>query len=79
MDTGPSLTLTLAVNSSPLTDSKVAPGMHGAMDSTSNKVFHAVLISAGTVKEFCKSTKPPNNATRAVLEPGTRFAFADLK
>ena len=57
--TGPSFTLTVAVNSSPVNDVSVAPGMQGAIDSTSSRVFQAVSISAGTMNEFCRSIDPP--------------------
>ena len=71
IDTGPSLTFTLPLKSSPSTDSRVAPGMHGAIASTSRSVCHAVSASEGTVNEFSSCIRPPllrgNRLTRCVV------------
>ena len=59
LGTGRRLTLTLLMNSFPLIDSRVAPGMHGAIDSTTSGVSQAISTSAETVNEFSKSTGSP--------------------
>src|SRR5262249_48389809 len=52
---GPTLTLILPRISSPSTESRVAPGMHGATLSTSSSTSQARSLGTGTVNE-CSSS-----------------------
>src|SRR5215472_5006782 len=54
-DSGPSLTLTWPSTESPSTDRTLAPGMQGAIRSTSSSTSHACSGGTGTVNELSSS------------------------
>src|SRR6516162_1440612 len=54
-ETGPTLTLTLPLTTSPSNSSQVAPGMHGAIRVTSSRTSQAWSGGTGTVKELSSS------------------------
>src|SRR3712207_3529305 len=56
---GPSLTFTRPVKSSPVTESRAAPGMQGAIRSMSSSTRQASSIGTGTVNEFSNCTVLP--------------------
>ena len=54
-ETGPTLTLIRPLTTSPSTSSTVAPGMQGAIRSTSSRTSQAWSGGTGTVKEWSSS------------------------
>src|SRR5580692_5172414 len=74
-ESGPSLTFTWPSISSPSTEVTLAPGMHGAIRSTSSRTSQACSGGTGTVNELSSSIAMPTGYYRRhvpVGAPGDR-------